>query len=45
MGEDRMNQLATTKNARERGVATRLLEYVFSLTKYKECYIKVFLKM
>lgn len=36
--------LATTKNARGRGVATRLLEYSFSLPKYKECYIEVLSK-
>lgn len=36
--------LATTKKARGRGVATKLLEYVFSLPKYKECYIEVLSK-
>ncbi|MPW26845.1 GNAT family N-acetyltransferase [Alkalibaculum sp. M08DMB] len=36
--------LATTKNARGRGVATRLLEYAFSLPKYEECYIEVLSK-
>lgn len=36
--------LATTKNARGRGVATGLLEYAFSLPKYKECYIEVLSK-
>lgn len=36
--------LATTKNARGRGFATRLLEYAFSLPNYKECYIEVLSK-
>ncbi len=37
--------LATTKKARGRGVATRLLEYAFfSLPNYKECYIEVLSK-
>lgn len=36
--------LATTKNARGKGVATRLLEYAFSLPEYKECYIEVLSK-
>ncbi|MDF2588672.1 MAG: family N-acetyltransferase [Anaerocolumna sp.] len=36
--------LATTKNARGRGVATRLLEYTFSIPNYKECYIEVLSK-
>jgi ribosomal protein S18 acetylase RimI-like enzyme len=36
--------LATTKIARGRGIATRLLEFAFSLQKYKECYIEVFSK-
>lgn len=36
--------LATTKFARGRGVATRLLEFAFSLQEYKECYIEVFSK-
>lgn len=36
--------LATAKNARGRGVATRLLEHAFSLPDYKECYIEVLSK-
>lgn len=36
--------LATRKNARGRGIATKLLEYVFSLPKYNECYIEVLSK-
>ena len=36
--------LATTKNARGKGVATRLLEFAFSLPEYKECYIEVLSK-
>lgn len=36
--------LATTKNARGRGVATKLLEYAFSLPRYEECYIEVLSK-
>jgi ribosomal protein S18 acetylase RimI-like enzyme len=36
--------LATTKNARGRGIATKLLEFAFSLPKYKECYIEVLSK-
>ena len=36
--------LATTKSARGRGVATRLLEFAFSLQNYKECYIEVLSK-
>lgn len=33
--------LATTMNARGKGVATKLLEYAFSLPQYEECYIEV----
>jgi ribosomal protein S18 acetylase RimI-like enzyme len=33
-----------TKNARGRGVATKLLEFAFSLPEYKECYIEVLSK-
>lgn len=33
--------LATTKNARGKGVATRLLEYAFSLPEFEDCYIEV----
>jgi ribosomal protein S18 acetylase RimI-like enzyme len=36
--------LATTKIARGRGVASYLLEFAFSLQKYKECYIEVLSK-
>ena len=36
--------LATTKAAKGRGVATRLIEYVLSLNEYKECYIEVLSK-
>lgn len=36
--------LATTENARGRGVATKLLEFAFSLPDYKECYIEVLSK-
>jgi ribosomal protein S18 acetylase RimI-like enzyme len=36
--------LATSKEARGRGVASKLLEYAFSLSQYKECYIEVLSK-
>lgn len=36
--------LATTKTARGRGVATKLLEYAFALPRYEEYYIEVLSK-
>lgn len=36
--------LATSKEARGKGVATQLLEYAFSLPQYEECYIEVLSK-
>lgn len=36
--------LATTMNARGKGVASKLLEYAFSLPQYEACYIEVLSK-
>lgn len=36
--------LATTKEARGRGIATKLIEYAFALENYQDCYIEVFSK-
>lgn len=36
--------LATTKSARGKGIATKLLEYAFALPRYKEYYIEVLSK-
>ena len=36
--------LATTKEARGRGIATKLIEYAFALENYEDCYIEVLSK-
>ena len=36
--------LATTRNARGRGIGTKLLEFAFAFPTYKDCYIEVLSK-